>query len=57
MKQDTKIPFFSLKIFIEIVISNVMLPIFQMRKLEANCKQQSRNLNSGPKSTLGKGPR
>ena len=57
----TRIPqslfFFFLKIFIEIVISNMMLPIFQMKKLEVNSKQQSRNLNPGPKSKLGKGPR
>ena len=59
MKQDPAIPifFFFLKIFIEIVIFNVMLPIFQMKKLEVNSKQQSRNLNPGPKSKLGKGPR
>lgn len=57
MKQDTAIPVFFLPIFTEIVISNVMLPIFQMEKLEVNSKEQSRNLNPGPKSKLGKGPR
>lgn len=56
MRQDAAIPVFSYK-FCEIVISNVMLPIFQMEKLEVNSKEQSRNLNPGPKSKLGKGPR